>query len=405
MLVNDTFYNNTAVAGGAIYNAMGGMTTLDSCTIVGNIAMTFGAGGGIFNEDSTMPVLLHNTIIAGNRSGQDAPLPDDIEGLVNVASDYNLIGYDPNNVTGLAGVGHNLVGTSAAINPQLGPLQDNGGPDLPLGFRPLTFALLSGSPALNSGDPALSLLPVTDLRRADERGVVRIQGAAVNIGAYQATPNRFTIDVPSTVTAGTPFQVTVTAYDQYTAYDLQHNPLGPLVAVGYTGTVHFVASNGATANYTFTASGPNPDYGHHTFNVAIRRAQTQFTVTGTDTVDSSITGRTIPFNITPAAAASLAFVQPPTGTMAGHTISPAVMVAVVDAYGNVETGDNSTMVTLSIGHNPSGGMLHGTLAMTVSGGIATFTDLSIDLAGDGYTLHATVMGTALTGDSLGFRII
>jgi hypothetical protein len=45
-------------------------------------------------------------------------------------------------------------------------------------------------------------------------------------------------------------------------------------------------------------------------------------------------------------------------------------------------------VTLSLGTNPSGGTLRGTLTVNVSGGIATFSDLSIDLAGVGYTLHA-----------------
>jgi hypothetical protein len=32
--------------------------------------------------------------------------------------------------------------------------------------------------------------------------------------------------------------------------------------------------------------------------------------------------------------------------------------------------------------------------VTVSGGIATFSDLSIDLPGDGYTLHAMTTGMA-----------
>jgi hypothetical protein len=70
------------------------------------------------------------------------------------------------------------------------------------------------------------------------------------------------------------------------------------------------------------------------------------------------------------------------------------MVEVVDAFGNVETGDNSDTITLSLGANPSGGTLSGTLTLTVVNGVATFSDLSIDLVGDGYTLHATA-GAAL----------
>jgi hypothetical protein len=69
-----------------------------------------------------------------------------------------------------------------------------------------------------------------------------------------------------------------------------------------------------------------------------------------------------------------------------------VIVEVVDAFGNVVTGDNSDSITLSIGNNPAGGTLSGTLTVTVVNGVATSSDPSIDLAGAGYTLHATIVG-------------
>ena len=40
---------------------------------------------------------------------------------------------------------------------------------------------------------------------------------------------------------------------------------------------------------------------------------------------------------------------------------------------------------------------------SVSGGIATFSDLSIDLTGDGYPRHATTTGLT-NADSVAFRI-
>jgi len=80
-----------------------------------------------------------------------------------------------------------------------------------------------------------------------------------------------------------------------------------------------------------------------------------------------------------------------------------VIVEVVDAFGNVETSDNTDMITLSIGANPSGGTLGGTLSLTVSGGIATFDDLFIDLVGDSYTLHATTTGL-MDADSVAFNV-
>jgi hypothetical protein len=99
----------------------------------------------------------------------------------------------------------------------------------------------------------------------------------------------------------------------------------------------------------------------------------------------------------------LLFLQLPTDTAAGQTITPALTVEIVDRWGHVVTSDNTDTVTLSIGANPSAGTLSGTLTVTVSGGIATFNGLSIDQIGDGYTLVA--VADALTAaESNPFRI-
>jgi hypothetical protein len=111
------------------------------------------------------------------------------------------------------------------------------------------------------------------------------------------------------------------------------------------------------------------------------------------------------FAINPAAADHLIFLQQPTGTAGGQMITPAVMVEVVDQFGNVLTNDNTDTVTLTIGNNPSGGTLTGTLTMTVTNGIATFSDLSIDVAGSGYTLHATIGGSLPDIDSDPYNIM
>jgi hypothetical protein len=128
--------------------------------------------------------------------------------------------------------------------------------------------------------------------------------------------------VPPTITAGTPFTLTVQALDAMNQ-----------VATGYTGTVHFVASNGAMANYTFTTG----DMGQHSFPLTLYRAQ-PLTVTGTDTV-SGITG-SITFTVNPAAADHLAFAVPDTVT-AGVPFS--ITVTVQDAYGNTVTGFTDTV--------------------------------------------------------------
>ena len=173
--------------------------------------------------------------------------------------------------------------------------------------------------------------------------------------------------------------------------------------IGYTGTVHFSSGDpyGASlrADYTFQAA----DHGQHNFaaGAALYTAGT-WDVTATDTVTSSITGSAA-VTVNPAAADHLLFLQQPSDTAAGQTITP-VIVAVVDQFGNVLTNDNTDTITLAIGTNPGGGTLSGTLTLTVVNGVATFGDLSIDLAGGGYTLHASVGGALPDIDSDPFAI-
>ena len=64
-------------------------------------------------------------------------------------------------------------------------------------------------------------------------------------------------------------------------------------------------------------------------------------------------------------------------------------VRVLDANDNMVTTDSTTKVTLAIGTNPGGGTLTGDGQVTVSGGIATFSGLSINKTGTGYTLAAS----------------
>src|SRR4029079_6355970 len=112
---------------------------------------------------------------------------------------------------------------------------------------------------------------------------------------------------------------------------------------------------------------------------------------------SGLTGaKSSSFNITAVAANKLAFSVQPSNTTAGAAITPAVKVEVRDANGNVVTS-SSASATLTIGTNPSSGTLSGTKTVAAVNGVATFSDLSIDKAGTGYTLGAASPG--LTGDT------
>ncbi len=103
----------------------------------------------------------------------------------------------------------------------------------------------------------------------------------------------------------------------------------------------------------------------------------------------------VPFTATATAgvATKLAFSQAPVNTLAGGTITPAVKVAIRIAGNTVTSATDA--VTLAIGSNPAGGVLSGTVTVGAVNGVATFSNLSIDKAGNGYTL--TAAASALTG--------
>ena len=81
--------------------------------------------------------------------------------------------------------------------------------------------------------------------------------------------------------------------------------------------------------------------------------------------------------VSPGPASQLKIQTEPSGTAtAGQVFQVQPVIYEEDQYGNLETGDNSTMVTASV---PSGfGPLLGSTTATVVGGIARFTNLFFD---------------------------
>jgi hypothetical protein len=115
-----------------------------------------------------------------------------------------------------------------------------------------------------------------------------------------------------------------------------------------------------------------------------------FAAAGFTSVNSTAINITAPAPV----ATSVGFVQQPTNTNAGATITPAVTVEIRDQFGARMTGATNS-VSLAIGTNPSGGTLSGGASVAAVNGVATFSGLSIDNAGTGYTLTAS--STGLTG--------
>jgi alpha-tubulin suppressor-like RCC1 family protein len=94
------------------------------------------------------------------------------------------------------------------------------------------------------------------------------------------------------------------------------------------------------------------------------------------------------FVVNPAAAAKTAFVTQPSTATAGATMTPDVQVGINDAFDNLVTS-STIPVTIAIGTNVGSGTLSGTTTLAAAGGVATFTGISINKSGVGYTLAAS----------------
>jgi hypothetical protein len=158
-IANSTFSGNSVSSGdGGGIRIGGGTTTITNSTISGNSA-SGGTGGGIYQNAGTLT--LHNTIVANNTTGGNC---------------NGTITNGGNNIDdGITCGWGSISGSMSSTNPLLGTLANNGG-------STQTFALLTGSPAINTGnDSECTNPPVNGL---DQRGITRSLGQC-DIGSYE----------------------------------------------------------------------------------------------------------------------------------------------------------------------------------------------------------------------------
>jgi hypothetical protein len=227
---------------------------------------------------------------------------------------------------------------------------------------------------------------------------------ATSGGASQATSNAFAITPaaaaklsftvqPANTAAGT----AITPAVEVKALDLFDN-----VATAFTGNVTVAIGTNANAGTLSGTTTIAAAAGIATFStLSIDSAGTGYTLTATAAALTNATSST--FNIVPGTATHLVFTQQPTNAAAGVAITPAVKVTALDAQGNVATAYTAN-VTVAIGTNPGSGTLSGTATVAAAAGVATFSGLSINKSGTGYTL--TTSSGALTGaTSASFNIV
>ena len=155
-----------------------------------------------------------------------------------------------------------------------------------------------------------------------------ITGTSPAVIITPAAMSGFLVTMTTPVIAGTAQSVTVKADDAF----------GNVVS-GYTGTITFTSTDGQAVlplNYTFLVA----DDGQHTFtnDVTFKTAGPQ-TVTTTDTATSSFTGTSSSVTVTPSTATH--FEVTSSGSLGSQV---TITVTALDAFGNVATGDDGTVV-------------------------------------------------------------
>jgi hypothetical protein len=200
-----------------------------------------------------------------------------------------------------------------------------------------------------------------------------ISGTPASIAAFSGNQQAARI-----LSALLPFVVKVT--------DASSNPV-----VG--ATVTWTAVNGTlTASTVTDATGQSSN------------TMTLGTLAGTASATATVGTKSVQFTVTvqPGVSSKTAIVSLPAASLASGVMTPPVLVALQDAFGNLTTATN--LVTISLGANPRGGNLTGTLSRAAVAGIATFNDLMIDSVAAGYTFIATSSGIA-SSNSAKFAVI
>lgn len=255
---NSTISGNQATAGDGggifLYSFYNGMT-LRHLTVAGNSAT--GGGGGIHTENNQAVVF--NSIIADNTAGTNNDLSNGAEG----GFDLNSTLVESPGTAAITDNGGNIL----SQDPQLGPLQNNGG-------ATETHLPASTSPAVNAGNNAESL-------PTDQRGVARPVNTTVDMGAVEVNPGTIQLTV-STVSvnenAGT---VTITATrtggtDGAVSVSYNTSPgtaTSPADFAAAAGMLNWASGDGAPKSFQVTIVNDLEDEADETFIVTITNSQ------------------------------------------------------------------------------------------------------------------------------------
>ncbi len=366
-------------------------STLALNTIQGGSGGTVGLDvvGGTVNAVSTIFAANGTTDVSGKINATDS-LFQSTESTGTITGTGNLINVDP------------------LLDPK--GLQNNGGPTQ-------TIALEANSPAFGAGQNPQNLI-------TDQRGSIGRSGpGGVDIGSYQHTAVANTIKPVASLNAQdvsalnasslNPYSFTISFTDSAGintasvagSTALVTPPSGGPAIVATLVNVQAGGSSDAngdatsiTATYQFTPPGGAwsiADDGVYSVQMG-----------GTPVSDLSGNPLANPavgtFNVNLADIDSLKFTTGPKSTIqAGSAFS--LTVEALTSTGVLDTHFNG-LITIALAADPQNGILNGTLQATASGGVASFSGLSMTTAGQGDSIKASATGV-LSATSSNFAII
>lgn len=190
---NSTVSGNQALSlvGGAWTNA--GTINIENSTIAFNTAGSatalsrhYAPGLSISDQGANIGnylfkvVTLNSSVFSNNAYGSPATTPDDI-GVASFVGNPPITNTTPTSGANNLAFATTIIGLPNTLTngvcPLLGPLHDNGGPTK-------THALMSSSPAIDTGNTASASIGIYD-----QRGLARVSGAKADIGAYEVQQN------------------------------------------------------------------------------------------------------------------------------------------------------------------------------------------------------------------------
>ncbi len=283
-------------------------------------------------------------------------------------------GYQGSKDVTFSGASDSPDSPKAAVSPTV---SNNGEPSVDIDFGSVTSMTFTEGVA--TGSMVLTKVETAEVK-ATEGLITTSDDYDLEVVVSHAANNYFAVTGSATQVAGVAQNITITMYDAFnniaTSYDgdmsltfsgASASKDGDIPVIGTTNfgdatTVSFV--NGIASNVAMTlfdAANPTSDALVDVNN-------------GTQTA----TGLELLVNVTPNDATQLRIdTEPSSYVRAGDALAQQPVISIRDAYGNVTTADDTTLVIASI--NTGTDELVGTDTITATAGVANFTNLSYEV--------------------------